>query len=142
MKTALYVCVFCLWIILNPVLTRPEENTVSEKAIDVRTFMKNPEQYAGSVTIQGVVSRIFPKDKMIALIDIQEVKECRVITCANLTLPVKWSGDMPEPAETVQISGRIEKEDNKMIFIALTLVNISGKHQRETINEDGFACFR
>ncbi len=104
--------------------------------------MKNPEQYAGSVTIQGVVSRIFPKDKMIALIDIQEVKECRVITCANLTLPVKWSGDMPEPAETVQISGRIEKEDNKMIFIALTLVNISGKHQRETINEDGFACFR
>ena len=127
MKISLCVFVIILGLTLSSLSICAEENKTSVKHIGVRELMKNPEKFVDEVFVEGVVSRIMLQYQLLALIDIQEVKECKVITCADLVLPVKWIGEMPKLADAVQIKGKIEKENNRMIFKAKDLQKIDEK---------------
>lgn len=57
----------------------------------VDQLMNNVDKYGGPISVEGVVSAVSPGDQMLSLIDTQEFKRCAVVTCAKLTLPVRWT---------------------------------------------------
>ncbi len=89
--------------------------------VGVDQLMNNVDKYRGTITIEGVVSAVSPKDRVLSLIDTQEFKKCAVVTCAKLTLPVRWSGTMPSVKEQVRVEGEVKESRGKLIFEAKTL---------------------
>ncbi len=89
--------------------------------VGVDQLMKNVDKHRGSINVEGVVSAVSPKDHMLSLIDTQEFKKCAVVTCATLTLPVRWLGTMPSIKDQVRIEGEIKENRGKLIFEAKTL---------------------
>ncbi len=89
--------------------------------VGVDQLMKNVDKYRGSISVEGVVSAVSPRDHMLSLIDAQEFKRCRVTTCATLTLPVRWAGTMPSVKDQVRVEGEIKENRGKLVFEAKTL---------------------
>jgi hypothetical protein len=87
-------------------------------AVGVRELMQHANRYPGPVLVDGVVSDVFPDRKMLALIDVKEFKDCKVVTCAQLTLPVRWGGPMPVVASTVRVNGAVKKQGVRRVFVA------------------------
>ena len=92
------------------------------RVLGVEEFMKHVDQHRGEVQVAGIVSTVAPTRKTLALIDSKEFKECGVVTCAAFTLPVKWDGEMPSVKDSVQIRGKAEEVDGKLIFVANKVV--------------------
>jgi hypothetical protein len=86
----------------------------------VDAFMRSAEP-GKRVTVEGVVSAVWPKRKRLGLIDAEEFRKCRVVTCAQMTLPVLWAGEMPEIASIVHIAGEVSKRGMRLIFDADSL---------------------
>lgn len=103
----------------------PTEESVAvpgpAKVMGVDEYMTNVDRYQGPVNIRGVVSAVSPKHQMLGLIDTGEFESCKVVTCAKLTLPVFWTGQMPQVKETVVVEGEAKKKNKRLVFIARTL---------------------
>lgn len=93
-------------------------------AVSVRELIKHVDRYPGPVQVDGVVSDVFPDRKMLALIDVEEFKDCKVVTCAKLMLPVRWEGAMPVVAATVRAHGEVKKQGVRRIFVASSVENV------------------
>jgi hypothetical protein len=93
----------------------------SGTALDVDEFMGNVTHYQPPVRVQGIVSAVLPEKQLLALIDAREFEQCKVTTCASLTLPVKWAGAMPTVQDTVRVEGEVKESRGKLIFVARTL---------------------
>ena len=100
---------------------KAEEGPAVQNTVGVDELMKNIEKYSGDVTVLGVVKAVSDKEGRLSLIDYEEYKRCRVVTCSLLTLPVSWKGDMPAIMDVVLTSGRVEEEGEKLIFVANSL---------------------
>jgi len=92
--------------------------------INVDDVMKNPERYIGLIRIEGVVSSVSLEKQTIGLIDSQEFALCGVTTCPSFILPVRWPGPMPHIEDTVQVTGEVQKINEKFVFVAQALENI------------------
>jgi len=89
--------------------------------LGVQEFMKNVDRYQGKVRLEGVVSAVSPADQALSLIDRQEFKDCGVLTCAPLSLPVKWQGPLPLVRDVVQLDGEVRESGGKLFFEAQSL---------------------
>jgi len=89
--------------------------------VGVAELMTHPDRHPGVVWVEGVVSQVHPGERTLALIDLGEFVECQVVTCAKLTLPVRWDGPMPPVATTVRVEGAIEKQGMRKVFAARSL---------------------
>jgi hypothetical protein len=114
----LIVCVFLSSIVMA------EQQKFSENIVGVNQFMKNPDKYSGEISVKGVVSHVFSQQKLVALIDVEELRACKVVTCARLTLPVRWEGSMPEIKSIVKVNGKLSKEGERLVFSAKSLKKI------------------
>ena len=84
--------------------------------------MRNVGRYRGGpLELVGVVSATSEGEGLLGLIDCREFEECGITTCAELTLPVRWSGKMPREKETVRLRGEISEAGEKLVFVAATL---------------------
>ncbi len=92
--------------------------------LDVSALMREPDKHQGPVRVEGVVSRVYPKDQKLGLIDTEEFKRCGVVTCADMVLPVRWAGAMPEPKAHVRLDGEIRKSDRGLEFVANSLETV------------------
>ena len=97
---------------------RPAEAAADAAPIGVDEFMKNVEALRGEVVVEGVVSAVAEKERQVALIDLAEFERCSVVTCAESTLPVRWSGELPTVTERVRVRGKVEEDSGKLIFVA------------------------
>jgi hypothetical protein len=61
-----------------------EQQKFSENVVGVRQFMKNPDKYSGEISVKGVVSRVFSQQKLVALIDVEELRACKVVRGYNI----------------------------------------------------------
>ncbi|MBI5723909.1 MAG: DUF4346 domain-containing protein [Planctomycetes bacterium] len=95
----------------GPVATRPV-------VLGVDQYMRNVDRYPGLVTVEGIVSSVSPGENMLALIDRQEWEECQTVTCAKLTLPVRWTGGMPGVKTLVRAEGEARQIGGKLVFVA------------------------
>ena len=97
-------------------------NSPGEPPAGVREFMEREGgARPGMNKVVGVVSHVFADRHMIGLIDIAEFRECKVVTCAKLTLPVQWPGELPAVSSVVRVTGSVEKRGFRKIFTASTL---------------------
>lgn len=91
--------------------------------LGVNEMMKNVDRHRGHVRLQGVVSAVAPQNQSLALIDTSEAKACGAAGgCAELTLPVRWTGAMPTVGQSILLSGSVEESNGKLLFAAQTLV--------------------
>lgn len=95
----------------------PPEQTSTSKPLGVDDFMKHVDDHKGEVTIEGIVSAVSESDNRVALIDVAEFERCKDVTCAQYTLPVQWSGELPAVEDKVLIRGKIETTDGKLVFV-------------------------
>lgn len=94
-------------------------------AVGVDELMRNLDRYPAEIRVEGVVSQVIPGQGMLALIDLAEFRECQVVTCAKLALPVRWPGAMPAVASTVQADGRVQKQGARLFFAARSLETLA-----------------
>lgn len=98
------------------------------KALGVEEFIKGVDSHRnGAVLVEGVVSAVSPDNHLLALIDTGEFQKCGGITCAQLTLPVRWSGPMPLEREIVRVQGAVQETDGKLIFVAQGLEKVGSQ---------------
>jgi hypothetical protein len=99
----------------------------AKRVLGVDQFMTSVSRYRGPVLIEGVVSGVFPRNRMVALIDTNEFKACGVTTCAKLTLPIQWTGQMPRIQDTVRVAGQVQQLKGKLVFVGQRLTRIDSK---------------
>jgi hypothetical protein len=71
------------------------------------------------LTVQGVVDEVRPRSRLVGLADAAEAQDCGPDPCEDCTrfvLPVAWQGELPEPGETVTVSGRIEQGTDGLVL--------------------------
>lgn len=96
-------------------------------ALGVDQLMKEPEKHPGALVVEGVVKTASKKDQSLALIDVDEYRKCKVVTCSLLALPVRWAGEMPAVLDIVRVEGEITKVNGKMLFAAKKLKKVPGQ---------------
>ncbi len=92
--------------------------------LGVDQFMREPEKHTGTLVVEGVVKTASKKDQTLALIDVEEYRKCRVVTCSQLALPVRWAGEMPAVLDIVRVEGEVTTVNGKMLFAARKLAKI------------------
>jgi hypothetical protein len=104
-------------------VTPPQASSAAgEPMSGVRAFMEREGGPPSGVNrVDGVVSQVFADRHMVALIDVAEFKDCDVVTCAKLTLPVQWQGELPAVASIVRVTGSVEKQGFRQVFTASAL---------------------
>ena len=99
--------------------SQPVGATTAPASIGVEELMRNLKKYSGLVVVEGVVAAAKASDQKIALIDTREYRECNDTACAELVLPVRWSGTMPSVKQTVRATGEVKRQDDgKLVFVA------------------------
>jgi hypothetical protein len=109
----------------------PQTNSTleSNKAVSIDEFMVNLDRYPGRVLVKGVVSAVSLEQKLVGLIDAGEYESCGVVTCAKLTLPVRWNGQMPPVEEVVLVEGQVQRRNGKLFFMAQALERIGTRQE-------------
>lgn len=92
--------------------------------VGVDQIMKEPQKYPGTLVVEGVVKTFSKKDHAIVLIDVEEYRKCRVVTCSLLALPVQWTGEMPAVLDTVRVEGEVTTVNSKLLFAARKLKKV------------------
>lgn len=117
MKKILFGC--CGAAAIAVAVMRAPAAAEPQGAIGVEALMKNIDQQKGSVRVEGVVSAASAERKSLTLIDTRELEECGVTTCAQLKLPVRWTGTMPPVRAIVRVDGEVQQQpDGKLLFVA------------------------
>lgn len=84
----------------------------------VNSFMRGVDHYQGRVQVEGVVKTISAKNQTMGLVDSEGCEKCEDGSCAELVLPVRWSGTMPSLGDLVRVSGEVQKKKGKLTFVA------------------------
>jgi hypothetical protein len=93
-------------------------------ALGVDLLMREPEKHPGTLVVEGVVKTASKKEQPLALIDVEEYRKCRVVTCALLALPVRWAGEMPAVLDIIRVEGEVTTVNGKMLFAARKLEKV------------------
>lgn len=93
-------------------------------ALGIDQLMKEPEKHPGALVVEGVVKTASKKDQSLALIDVDEYRKCKVVTCSLLALPVRWAGEMPAVLDIVRVEGEVTTVNGKMLFAAKKLEKV------------------
>lgn len=109
--------------------TPPAAQQTATPALGVNQLMKAPEKHPGALMVEGVVKTASQKDQTLALIDVEEYRKCKVVTCSLLALPVRWAGEMPAVLDIVQVEGEVTTVNGKMLFAARKLVKVPEQKQ-------------
>lgn len=92
------------------------------EVLGVDRFMRNVNPHSKeTVIVEGVVSAVVPEEHALTLIDVAERERCGVVTCAALSLPVRWDGSMPAVVDQVRIRGKLKSVGEKLVVVASEL---------------------
>lgn len=122
---------FFIYAVLFAVCSNASESASGSSILGVRNYMQNADKHYGTVEVEGVVSQAISAQHVVALIDREEYKECKVVTCALLRLPVFWEGELPAVYDIVRVKGEVGKRDGKGLFIAKELKKVGHVNAKE-----------
>ena len=105
--------------------------TSTNAVLGVEKFMKEVEGYKGRVQVEGVVQKVSAKGKSVALIDAAACGRCGEGCCTALALPVRWTGAMPSVGQVVRVTGAVQREKGKMVFVAGELKKVEPPAERK-----------
>lgn len=90
----------------------------SAAIVHVDDLGDDPEKFKDEIVLRAVVSAVKKSEGVFAVIDSREYESCGVLTCAKHTLPVKFSGELPDPRTLVEITGEVVHSDKGLVFAA------------------------
>ena len=80
--------------------------------VGVEQLAKNPSAHIGrTFVLRGVVSDVSGQDRLFTVIDQSEYQSCRELGCAAFEVPVAFAGTLPETAQAVLVTGRLEQPE-------------------------------
>lgn len=99
--------------------------------LSVNDIQADPAAYTGTITINGVVASISKQDPQIfGIIDTEEAKLCKILTCATFYLPVKCAGNRPKEGDEVNVTGNFGEKGrvfNAVKADVLRHLNLGGR---------------
>ncbi len=115
----------------KPVPSVPAANAKTNGVPGVNSFMRGVDSYHGRVQVEGIVKTVSAKNQTMGLVDCEGCEKCDQGSCAELVIPVRWSGTMPHPGDVVRVSGEVQKKKGKLTFVAseVNKVQQPGKKQ-------------
>jgi hypothetical protein len=120
-----------IYAVLFAGCSNESESASSSSVLGVRNYMQNADKHPGTIEVEGVVSQIIPSKNLVALIDMEEYKECKVVTCALLLLPVFWEGELPAVYDVIRVKGELGKRDGGRLFITKELKKVGQVDAKE-----------
>jgi len=79
--------------------------------------VKSAKTLPGTLEVVGVVAKRNASTGTFSLIDREEFRKCRSVSCANFLLPVRWSGKLPSIASIIKVRGIIrDTKEGKFLF--------------------------
>jgi len=107
-----------------------DDTPTTPPVFGVRQYMQSQELPAGPVTIEGVVTKVFSEEHLLALTDANDCKKkCNSSSCKRLSLPVRWTGSAPKENDLVRVIGETKEEDGNRFFVATSLTTITSPEQ-------------
>ncbi len=80
--------------------------------LGIEQLAKAPSDFATrSFKVRGVVSSVVARKGAFTLIDVEEYKSCRELECATYQVPVAFAGTLPDTAQVVLVTGRLEQPE-------------------------------
>jgi hypothetical protein len=77
----LCITFFSLFLICQ--IVSAEETITDKPAVGIKQLMNNADQYPDNIIVHGIVSKVFPQDNLIGLIDSPKTIGCDVKKCAK-----------------------------------------------------------
>lgn len=79
--------------------------------------VKSAKALPGTLEVVGVVANRNASAGTFSLIDREEFRKCKSVSCANFLLPVRWSGKLPSVASVIKVKGAIrDTKEGKFLF--------------------------
>jgi len=79
--------------------------------------VKSAKSLPGTIEVVGVVARRGASAGTFSLIDREEFRKCRSVSCANFLLPVRWRGKLPSITSVVKVKGAVrDTKEGKFLF--------------------------
>ncbi|MGE5664925.1 MAG: hypothetical protein ACM31I_11410 [Deltaproteobacteria bacterium] len=79
--------------------------------------VKSARSQSDPLEVVGVVAKRNASAGTFSLIDREEYRKCRSVTCANFLLPVRWAGKLPSITSVVKVKGAVrETREGKFLF--------------------------
>ncbi len=110
MRRRWWVAFICVPILLAGCQTEHVKD--SRAPLGVEQLAKAPAEFADrSLKVRGIVSSVVARNGAFTLIDVEEYKSCRELDCATYQVPVAFAGTLPDTAQTVLVTGRLEQPE-------------------------------
>lgn len=107
-----------------------EASPTVERTLSVEQLMRDADVHKGEIVVEGVVSAVSESERRVALIDAAEYEHCGVVTCAEYTLPVRWTGELPVLKERLRVRGSIADDGGKFIFVAVATEKVPSRGEQ------------
>ncbi|MGE5699306.1 MAG: hypothetical protein ACM31N_04490 [Deltaproteobacteria bacterium] len=79
--------------------------------------VKSAMSLPGTFEVVGVVAQRNTSTGTFSLIDREEFRKCRTVSCANFLLPVRWKGKLPSIPSVIKVKGAIrDTKEGKFLF--------------------------
>lgn len=88
--------------------------------------VKSAKTLPGTLEVVGVVAKRNASTGTFSLIDREEFRKCRSVSCANFLLPVRWSGKLPSIASVIKVRGTL-RDTQEGMFLFAESVEAAGK---------------
>lgn len=113
------------WRAQGPDASVGSATTSPNGIVGVEALMRGVDSHRGSVRVEGVVATIAADRQLFMLIDRKEFAECNDLNCAQLMLPVQWTGPLPATKDIVEVAGEIKEmtssatgKQARLVFVA------------------------
>ncbi len=103
----------------------------SSAVLGVNKFMRDVDSYPGRVQVEGIVKTVSAKSRSLGLGDCEGCGKCEAGSCAELVLPVRWTGAMPSIGQGVRVTGEVQKKRGKLTFVASAVEKVQAPEEKK-----------
>lgn len=80
--------------------------------------VKSAKSLPSTLEVVGVVAKRNASTGTFSLIDREEFRKCRTVSCANFLLPVRWAGKLPSIASVIKVKGAVRDTKEGKFLVA------------------------
>jgi hypothetical protein len=107
--------------VLRATENHDSQNNTGDLGVD--QLAKSPKPYADQeVKVLGVVAGLAPDENYFTIIDVAEYQACKVVTCSQYQIPVAFAGELPQPEQTVRVTGQLTQPQPGRFLVQATRV--------------------
>jgi hypothetical protein len=87
--------------------------------LGVEALIEHVEGLTGPVRVKAIVGQVLPGGHLSSLVDLSGREELLATGQTQcVTLPVRWSRQMPAPRDVIVVEGAVEESDAERVFAA------------------------